>query len=263
MQKVTIFGCGWLGEPLADFLTEEGFKVLGTVWSDESFNKLQSKPFEVLQADISRVDEIPRKVFESDVFVVAIPYKVTEHFEWLVKRIETAGIQKVLYVSSTSVYASNNDWVNELDGPMNPDSKIYKVEDVFRKANFPAAFVRFSGLIGPKRHPGRFFQRSGRSLGQPDAPVNFIHLSDCIGIIHQVIVQNAWGRVFNGCGPHHPKKRAFYRWAAQDAGFDMPEIDESQTLSYKIVDGNKATLELGYEYKVKNFYSSSIYRTLE
>jgi nucleoside-diphosphate-sugar epimerase len=263
MQKVTIFGCGWLGEPLADYLSQKGFEVIGTVRSEESLQKLKVKPFSVVCGDIAQVDALPSSIFETDIFVIAIPYKMAEHFRALIERIQKAKIDKVIYVSSTSVYENNNGVVNEIEGPMNLKSSIFQIEEEFRKSGLRTTFIRFAGLIGPKRHPGRFFQRSGRAVSQPDAPVNFIHLTDCIGIIHEVIKQNAWGKVYNGCGPHHPIKREFYDWAAKDAGYSVPEMNEESQLSFKKVDGSLVEQELAYHYKVVDLYQSKIYRTLE
>lgn len=263
MKKVTVYGCGWLGEPLCDHIHELGYAVTATTRSSTSTQNLLEKPYKVLQSDITSLFSSDTRLFDADIFIVAITHKNTRDFEALVKKLKEHDVQKVIYVSSTSVYANNNSFVNEIDGPMNLASAIYQVEAVFRKALPNTTFIRFSGLIGPKRHPGRFFQRAGKSIAQPEAPVNFIHLKDCIGLISEVIQQEAWGKTFNGCGPHHPIKREFYTWATRDAGYAIPEMGKEDALSYKKVDGSLVTEILGYDYQVKDFYQSNIYRTLE
>ncbi|SMG63646.1 [similarity to] dTDP-glucose 4,6-dehydratase, partial [methanotrophic bacterial endosymbiont of Bathymodiolus sp.] len=78
-------------------------------------------------------------------------------------------------VSSTSVYANLNTIVNEEEGAELGQSALYQIEQLFsNNTHFLTTVVRFSGLIGYKRHPGRVFcaGKSGATAictGQPDS----------------------------------------------------------------------------------------------
>ena len=88
----------------------------------------------------------------------------------------------MLFVSSTSVYASGNQTATEADGALSGASPLLAIENLFAEnAGFSTTIVRFAGLIGYSRHPGRFF-RSGKPVQNPNAPVNLIHRDDCIGM---------------------------------------------------------------------------------
>ena len=58
------------------------------------------------------------------------------------------------------------------------------------------SILRFGGLAGGDRKAGRFL--AGRKdVKNGAAPVNMIHRDDCIGIIHRIIENPLWGRVWN------------------------------------------------------------------
>jgi nucleoside-diphosphate-sugar epimerase len=61
--------------------------------------------------------------------------------------------QKVIFISSTGVYADLNMEVNELTDPQ-PDTIsgkiLYEAEELFRQQiKFKTTIIRFGGLIGP------------------------------------------------------------------------------------------------------------------
>src|SRR5690606_15302388 len=88
---------------------------------------------------------------------------------------------------------------------------------------FQTTVIRLGGLIGPGRHPGRFFSGK-KNVPNGMAPVNLIHLDDCIGLIEAVIEKNIWNGVFNACAPQHPSRQEFYSNAAKSAGLPLPHF---------------------------------------
>lgn len=259
-MKISIYGCGWLGWPLAKSFINQGFRVKATVRSEDSLVNLKGiNGLTVYQSSMDEIDKLDQDFWSCDVLIIAVPHKVVEDFENLCSIIRQEQIDKVIYVSSTSVYANNNDWVNEKDGPYNEDSVIYQIEQVFDWMGINAAFVRFSGLVGPNRHPGRFFAKSGRPVRQSDTAVNLVHLSDCIGIIQAVIDQDKFGKAFNGCSPDHPIKKDFYSWAVNDFGEALPDFQVAEEPAFKKVDGRLVERELNYNYQVRDFKKTQLY----
>jgi nucleoside-diphosphate-sugar epimerase len=163
-------------------------------------------------------------------------------------------IKKVIYISSTAVYGDHSSEVNELDEPQ-PDTEsgtiLLEAEKLFQnETKFKTTIIRFGGLVGPDRHPGRFFAGK-KDIPNGMAPVNLIHQQDCVGISIAIIEKNAFGYLFNACAPDHPQKADFYRAAALKAGLPVPEfVDELK--NWKVVSSINLGDVLGYEFKVKN-----------
>jgi nucleoside-diphosphate-sugar epimerase len=157
-------------------------------------------------------------------------------------------VEKIIFISSTSVYKNTNNKVNEDHGAESEESVLFQIENLFRKnTHFKTTIIRFSGLVGPKRHPGKFF-RNGKQVQQANAPVNLIHLDDCIAIINEVIKQNSWGETFNACADTHPTKRDFYSHARKLLDLAPPEFITADKEEYKIINNMKLKQVLNYSY---------------
>ena len=257
---VSILGCGWLGVPLGKYLQSQRFSVKGSVTSPEKFNILRTSgimPYQiVLNESEVKIDDL--SFFETDVLIISIPTKRIDGIErifpaqiaQLIPLILKSEIRKVIFISSTSVYPDDLQIAIETDD-LSPDKTSGKAlvlaEDLLRnQTDFQTTIVRFGGLIGADRNPGRFLQRSDRIIA--NTPVNLIHQDDCIGIISAILEKNLWGETMNACCPEHPLKKDFYGKAAQISGLPEPLISD-QTEAYKIVDSSKLERLLKYEFK--------------
>jgi len=261
---VSILGCGWYGKALAQALIQEDVTVKGSTTSQEKLNQLTesgitSYPVQ-FEANSQNFDP---DFFECDVLIISIPPKLKkgEALAYLpkVRRIIQAvlhfNIKKIIYISSTGVYGDHNQTVTELDDPM-PDTESGKIlleaEKLFQQEPaFKTTIIRFGGLVGPGRHPGRFFAGK-KDIPNGMAPINLIHLDDCIGISMAIIEQNAFGYLFNACSPDHPAKEDFYRDASLKGGFEAPEFVHELT-NWKIVDSINLKALLNYEFKVQKW----------
>ncbi|OYX82684.1 MAG: NAD(P)-dependent oxidoreductase, partial [Flavobacteriales bacterium 32-34-25] len=67
----------------------------------------------------------------------------------------------------------------------------------------------FGGLIGEDRNPARFLAGK-ENVPNPEAPINLIHLEDCIGIIQKIIATNSWNTTLNAVTPFHPTRKEYY-----------------------------------------------------
>lgn len=252
-MKISIFGCGWLGLPLAVALKNENHQLKGLVRSSNSEAKLNAAGISSFKGDIENLADIENEFFNCDLLIIALPHKNIQNFKQLKLTIEQSGVQKVLYTSSTSVYQNNNDWVNEQNGSVNNDSIIFKIEETLRQGKFDFTSFRMAGLVGMDRHPGNFFVKSKRKVNQPNAPINLIHIKDCIGIIKAIINQQKWNECYNGCSPDHSIKKEFYPEMAELKNNPAPEFDFNHEPSHKKVDGQKVTRDLNYQYQIQDF----------
>lgn len=245
IETISILGCGWFGMALAKRLKHDGFNVKGSCTSSE---KLQAISDEGIQAYIVKVepdsDILSKDFFSSDLVVISIPPKRRngEAAQYISKirrikeAIQAAGTKRAIFISSTSVYGDVNKELLESDHP-EPDTEsgraMLAAEEELKSASFAVTVIRFGGLIGPGRHPGRFFAGK-KNVANGKAPVNLIHLRDCIGITMAVIRERAFGLTINACSPEHPEKMEFYTRAALEAGLEVPHFIP-ELLSWKIV----------------------------
>ncbi|MBV5314855.1 MAG: NAD(P)H-binding protein [Prolixibacteraceae bacterium] len=260
---ISILGCGWLGVPLARHLLDNGFTVKGSVTSTEKFDLLQNagiQPYKiVLNEKLAEVND--STFFDCDVLIISIPPRRIAEIEsvfpaqiaGLISLILESEIQKVIFISSTSVYPENLQTASESD-ELFPDKSSGKAlviaENLFKSlSDFKTTIVRFGGLIGADRNPARFLLKSGQAV--PNTPVNLIHQDDCIGIIEAIIEQELWGETLNACCPEHPLKKDFYGKAALISGLTEPSISNDPE-AFKIIDSSKLLRLLNYQFKYQS-----------
>lgn len=267
MSKISILGCGWLGFPLAKTLLQKGFTVKGSTTSADKLAILEEakiEPFLLsLKAEETQGD-ITRFLENSSVLIVDIPPKLRgvekENFvakvENIIPHIEQSGIESMLFISSTSVYNDDEEHVTEATIP-NPDTEsglqLLATEKLLQSnTSFQTTVLRFGGLIGEERHPIKFL--AGRKdVENPDAPINMIHLDDCIGIILKIIETRSWGETFNAVAPFHPTRKDYYISKSIDLALAPPNFNHEKPSVGKVVDSSKIMEVLGYSFTKFDF----------
>tara|TARA_R110000787_G_scaffold286157_4_gene403502 strand:- start:1489 stop:2250 length:762 start_codon:yes stop_codon:yes gene_type:complete len=245
MKNISILGCGWLGKPLAVSLLEDGFSIKGSTTSEIRIDELEALEIETYMVDIAEFEEFD-SFLNSDILIIAITSKDIDAFESLIQQLQTSSIQKVIFISSTSVYPITNAVVSEETQTLK--TPLSDIENLFRENTyFETTVIRFAGLFGPGRHPGSWF-KNGRKIPQPNGFVNMIHQEDCIEIIHEIIDQNFWNTTLNACASDHPTRKEFYTNARKSLDFDAPIFEESGELKYKIISSKKLQEVLDYEF---------------
>ncbi len=248
VQAVSILGCGWLGSPLLEALRAGMFEVKGSVRRQERMEVLKRAGTDMYLVDTSLAISSSDGFFDCDVCIVNIPSKDVEGYRWLISKLESCGVKKVILVSSTSVYGVSDCDISEEDSHCFVSSPLLEVESLFTSNNhFRTTILRFGGLIGYSRNPALFF-KSGRKVPMPDANVNLIHRDDCINIILSVLQKNKWGETYNCCADTHPTKREFYTHAALSAGLPPPEFSSDSPSGSKVVSNRKVKQDLAYEF---------------
>jgi len=258
-KTISILGCGWLGVPLANHFLEKGSTVKGSVTSEEKFGLLKDEgilPFRLVLSDTEVILDDP-DFFNCYVLIISIPPRRIEGVEQvfpsqirrLIPFILKSGIQKVIFISSTSVYPDQNQLAHEKDISV-PDKAsgraLAEAENLLREqSGFKTTIIRFGGLIGADRNPARFLLKSTQPIA--NAPVNLIHQDDCIGIISAIIKQELWGETLNACCPEHPMKKDFYEKAAKQSGLPLPVISE-ELAAFKTIDSSKLIRLLNYQF---------------
>lgn len=262
MTQISILGCGWLGLPLAKALLNNGFSVKGSTTSASKLGDLENlgvlQFLMVLQPNAIDGDSTSF-LKGSETLIIDIPPKLrsnnSEDFvgkiQTLIPYIEQSDVQKVLFVSSTSVYGEENDLVTETT-PLNPDSEggrqLVIVEDLLQKnTHFQTTILRFGGLVGPDRNPVRFLAGK-ENLPNAKAPINFIHQTDCIGIIQKIIALDCWNETFNAVSPYHPTRESYYQQKAREWQLVAPTFDPTSSGTGKRISSDKLQSILNYTF---------------
>jgi nucleoside-diphosphate-sugar epimerase len=271
MTKISILGCGWLGFPLAQKLIEKGNSINGSTTSENKLPILENagiNPFLIALESEGVSESINVFLAESEILIIDIPPKLravnpdsknkifVEKIENLIPFIEKSTIQKVLFVSSTSVYGDENGTITEGTIP-NPETESGKqlllAEAVLRNnKNFETTILRFGGLIGEDRHPVKFLAGK-ENLENPDAPVNLIHQKDCIGIIEEIINKSKWNEVFNAAAPFHPTRSEYYTQKAKEHNLMLPKFNSEKSNIKKTISSEKIENVFNYRFKLENY----------
>lgn len=264
---IGVIGCGWLGLPLAEVLLINNYAVKGSTTSAERIEILRNKgidPYLVHFPDAN--PKALEKLLDCDVLVINIPPRgKTQEGAASYKRMADLitgnvvehRVQKIILVSSTSVYPDTNAKVTESSSPkpQAPTARLLlEVENQFLAlSNKQVCVLRPAGLIGPERHPGNFFRnKSGIVNGL--APVNLIHRDDVIGILLSLIRNPEVSGIYNAVSLTHPSKHEFYAKAAKVLDNPAPEFILEEK-SYKIIASERVKEELNYSFKYPNLTS--------
>lgn len=274
MKTIAILGCGWLGFPLAQSLISKGYEVKGSTTSESKLELLKSNKIEPFLLELSETkisDSITEFLYDSDILIIDIPpglrkvistsneMTFVNKIEKLIPYIEKSGIQKVLFVSSTSVYGDSFPIVEITEETQpNPDTESGKqlaVVETLLQSNphFKTTVIRFGGLLGEDRHPIKFL--AGRTnIENPNAPVNMIQREDCIGVIEKILKQVQhdnweWNQTFNAVAPQHPTRKAYYQKKAELFHLPLPTFAEHLESKGKIISSKKAETILGYSFQ--------------
>lgn len=271
MNKISILGCGWLGLPLAKSLLLNGYEVKGSTTSESKLEMLKKAgiiPFQIQLTENNIIGNIEDFLNETDVLLIDIPPGLrrdnssshemifVNKIKKLIPLIENSEIQKVIFVSSTSVYGDSFPIVkiSEETKP-NPDAESGKqlaiVEELLQSnSKFKTTILRFGGLLGENRHPIHFL--AGRTnLENPDAPINLIHQEDCIGIIKAILKQvqhDNWGEIYNAVAPQHPTRKEYYQQKAIEFGLDLPHFNTEISFG-KLIKSDKIIRDLNYSFR--------------
>jgi nucleoside-diphosphate-sugar epimerase len=260
-QEVSILGCGWYGLALAKKLVVNGYQVKGSTTTPEKYISLKDHGILPYLVSFQDCDEsFDSEFFDSPTLIICIPPKrnsAEQHtflskIEKIAKAASLAQVSHIIFISSTSVYGDLNAGVDENTIPQ-PDTDsgraILSAELLLKKIEaFDTTIIRFGGLIGPDRDPGRFF--AGKSdIPNGNAPVNLIHLTDCIGVTIKILEDQAFGHIYNACSPEHPRRSFFYTNASIKSGLAEPHFKD-ELLNWKQVNSLTITQILNYDFEV-------------
>jgi nucleoside-diphosphate-sugar epimerase len=259
--EISILGCGWLGLPLAEALIKAGYNVNGSTTTPEKFENLAALNIQPFLLDLNSPESLASAsdFFKSEILIINVPPRRNSgnayllQIENLKKALTNSSVKKVLFVSSTSVYKPDlNTITEESELAENEAAELIAAEKTISVTENPwqTTILRFAGLFGPNRQPGRFL--AGKTnLPEPIAPVNLIHLTDCIGIIQEIIKQEKWNKIYNASAEEHPSRQEFYTKAARKLGLPEPTFAKEKGTQKpgKLISSQKVKTDLNYQFQ--------------
>ena len=249
MKTFTILGAGWLGFPLACEL-KKTYKVKVSIKDESNKEKFINEgliPFLLNEKNFDFLDDL----LDTDYLYINFPPSKFENYTAFLDKIYShksiKNIEKIIFVSSTSIYA-NEDGIYKEDSKLSnvKSPKVYDSELLINDKS--DVILRCSGLMGYDRVAGK--RSSAKVINDKDIKINYIHRDDVISATKFVIDNNING-IFNLCSKEHPTKEEIYLHNAKKFGFKESIFKDEKGLKNRIIDGSKIT-SLGFEYKYPN-----------
>lgn len=205
-KKVSILGLGWYGSPLADELLRQGFDVVGSTRTESKLSAVAK----FLQYPALPSDEL----MNADIVVLNIP-PFTDELEWFKKWPWKK--PWVIFISSTS------------------ESETLLAQEKWVRENFQDwTVLRFGGLLGGARHPGKHLSGK-KNLAAPRRQVNLLHLEDAVGVTVAVIQNNIKHKTFGVVCDEHRTREEFYSEYCKENNLPLPEFDQNDLSTGKVV----------------------------
>ncbi|ARN78258.1 hypothetical protein BST97_09790 [Nonlabens spongiae] len=242
-KKIGILGCGWLGKALGSKLVNSGFSVKGTVRKKEDFaqlEKLNIQPYQVELTPDKINGEIDGFLNGLNQLVFSLPpgtrknpeYNFSGSINLLMDAIKPYGLNRILFVSSTSVFEGRegNPKYDENSIPNCSSAsaqQLIQAENIIQKSGFQSIILRSGGQIGQDRHPVKYL--AGRKgLSNPDAPVNLVSQDYLIELMTKLISAKNPPKIIHAISEPHESRKDYYSRIARERNLEIPEFDGSR-----------------------------------
>lgn len=263
MKTISIIGLGWLGEPLGLAFMKKGYTVKGSTTHSEKQQLLQSKGLDALRFSLNPHPEGAgfNALFQSEILVVNIPPRARsgngafhlEQIKYLKSLLANSAVKKVLFVSSTGIYPDQpipEKYTEDL--PINLENTgnetIFRAEEMMGKVrNYDLTLVRFGGLMGEDRIPGKYF--SGKENVAGHTRVNFIHRQDAVRLLVWIVENELWNEIYNGSAPQHPLRRDIYEKLSKETGIAPPASYQNEPEGINRLISSEKILASGFQFK--------------
>ncbi|MFD2563838.1 NAD(P)H-binding protein [Aquimarina rubra] len=268
-KQISILGTGWLGLPLSTTLLTKKYVVKGSTTSESKLDTLKNEGIDPYLIEITEAGPkgpVDSFLDGSEILIINIPPGLRRNPESnfvskiksLIPSIEQSSVQKVLFISSTSVFDDLEEFPlitseNAPNASSNAGKQLIETEQLLlNNQRFRTTILRFAGLFDERRHPATMLSKR-KNIKNPLAPVNLIHREDCIGIIEKVIETDSWNITFNASYPHHPEKAEYYSSICRQMDLPIPDYDFETTSKGKIISSDKISGALNYTFH-RNLY---------
>jgi len=243
MKKLGIIGCGWLGNHIAERLSDR-YEIYVTTTSESKIEAFTSKGY--VPTLVSFSDEASETLkeweiaHELDAIIISIPFSGIRGKQVSMKTRQENVLKflgdykgQLFLTSSTGVYPEFEKEYTEEDQPVENVESEHFIKDQFPKANI----LRLAGLMGDQRLLKNY------NISNLDQLVNHIHYADICSVVEKMLDQQFQGKVYNLVAPVHPNKEEII-----NAQKDLPYLGE-RTEKGRLISSAKLISELDFEFQ--------------
>lgn len=263
-NAIAVLGCGWLGIPLSKALINLGYIVHGSTQSQAKIPQLEAVgiiPFVIQLNETKTEGNVEAFLKNCNTVIINIPPGLRQNpeanfinkIQLFIRHLPQSNVSKLLFVSSTSVF-QDTTFIDSYNESSTPNAKsdagiqLAKTEQFLLDIPFAdTKIIRFGGLIGKNRHPAVFL--SDKPLKNPEAPINLIHLDDCVGLLIKIINSKSEQKIFHGVNQSHPSKKDYYKKVCMAKNI-APPLVLNKASKGKIIESGNTLKTLDYNYKI-------------
>ncbi|MGB2741111.1 MAG: SDR family NAD(P)-dependent oxidoreductase [Cognaticolwellia sp.] len=279
-MSVSIIGCGWLGQALAQRLLANNIHIIASYQSAQSQEKLSALDIPAAQLilplvgdvmnchSLDSIDGLDARLFKQEVLIIAIPPQLKKgrvdyslKIQQLVHLAELGNTKHIILLNSTAIYGDLVGPVDEdsrLDLNANKVSSLLAAEKEAKKFSKKLHILRLAGLVGPNRHPGKFLQAK-RLFENASTVVNLVHQTDVVNILEKLIGLDSTDKkqfIYNVVSNTDSDREHYYQVAAEALSLPAPQfVVEQQANTGKKIIGAKLRHELNYHYQYDDLLS--------
>ena len=239
MIRVTklIFGCGYLGQRVAERWLRQGDTVYALTRSAARARSLQAAGLRALVGEIQQPAML-RDLPVADTVLFAVGYErgspgsMRDVYVDGLRHVLQAlppGTGRLIYVSSTGVYGqADGSWVDEssrCEPTRAGGAACWEAERLLLGSSWAeqAIVLRMSGLYGPGRIPRRRELEAGRPLAAPPTGfLNLVHVADAARAVLAVARDAPLPQVYCVSDGQPVVRGEYYRYLAELLGAPAP-----------------------------------------
>lgn len=243
MKKLGIIGCGWLGNHIAERLSNQ-YQIFATTTTASKVEEFESKGYQATLVSFPNELDPEMKEWEAvkelDAIIISVPFSgirgaqipMNDKRENLLNFLGDFKGQLFL-MSSTGVYAQEDKEFTEDDQPAKDVESESFILEKFPQTNI----LRLAGLMGGARLLKNY------NISGLDQLVNHIHYADIASVIEKMLENHSESKVYNVVAPIHPNKEEVIN-EQQDLPYDGERTTVGRTISPE-----KLIKELDFEFQ--------------